>query len=133
MARSAEELLEFPRLREIVRGYTTCAPGRAHVDGLAPGQDRVALEAVFALIGEAVAYLRAGHELGFGALADPAAWLPRLEVRGSVLAPGEILDAASLLETTAWLKQVFRASGAGAAAKEVDAAKFPRLAARAAA
>ncbi|MGH9792548.1 MAG: endonuclease MutS2, partial [Candidatus Acidiferrales bacterium] len=130
MARSAEELLEFPRLREIVREYTTCAPGRAHVEALAPGHDRAALEAAFALIGEAMAYLRAGHELGFGALADPAAWLPRLEVPGSVLAPGEILDAASLLETTAWLKQVFRPSGA-APAKEVDAANFPRLAARA--
>lgn len=134
MARSAEELLEFPRLREIVRGYTTCAPGRAHVEALAPGHDRAALESAFALIGEVMAYLRAGHELGFGALADPAAWLPRLEVPGSVLAPGEILDAGSLLEATALLKQVFRAAGAGAApAKEVDAAKFPRLAARAAA
>ncbi len=135
MARSAEELLEFPRLREIVRGYTTCAPGRAHVEGLAPAHDRAALEAAFALIGEAMAYLRAGHELGFGALADPAAWLPRLEVPGSVLAAAEILDAASLLETTTWLKQVFRTSGRNAAAeeKEVDAAKFPRLASRAAA
>lgn len=135
MSRNVEELLEFDALREIVRAHTTCAPGRAHVDALAPGQDRAALEAAFALIGEAVQYLRAGHELGFGALADPAAWLQRLEVPGSVLAPAEILDAASLLETTAWLKQVFRTSrtGAQAAAKEVDAAKFPRLAARAAA
>lgn len=130
MSRTAEELLEFHSLLAIVRGYTTCAPGRAHVEQLAPGQPRAALEAAFALIGEAAQYLRAGHELGFGSLADPAAWLKRLEVPGAVLAPGEILDAASLMDTVAWLRKSFKDPSASLGAG--DAAKFPRLAARAA-
>jgi DNA mismatch repair protein MutS2 len=130
VSRTAEELLEFGALREVVRGYTTCAPGRAHVESLTPlrprdsvaeGEARAQLAASFALVGEAMAYLRAGHELGFGALADPVTWLPRLEVPGTVLAPAELLDATSLCDTVAWLKQ---------ALKE-DAAKYPRLAARA--
>src|SRR5438132_842920 len=84
--------------------------------------ERAALESAFALICEAAEWLRAGHELGFGALADPQGWLERIEGTGAVLEPGEFLDVASLLETSGWLRQQFRE----------DAAKFPLLAARAA-
>src|SRR6266704_2477917 len=87
-----------------------------------PVWERPALESAFALIREAAEWLRAGRELGFGALADPQGWLERIEGPGAVLEPGEFLDAASLLETSGWLRQQFRE----------DAAKFPLLAARAA-
>ena len=123
MSRTAEDILEFDRLREIVRRYTTCAPGRRAVEALAPTSDLPALEGAFARVREASTYLRAGGEFGFGALADPEAWLARLEAPGAVLAPAELLDAASLLDTGAWLKQAFRA----------EAAKYPLLAERAAA
>ena len=122
MARSAQEVLEFDKLRELLRWRTTCAPGRRAVDVLEPGTNRVALESAFALIREAREWLRVGNELGFGALADPQGWLDRLEGPGAVLEPGELLDAASLLETASWLRQQFRA----------EAVKFPLLAGRAA-
>jgi DNA mismatch repair protein MutS2 len=122
MARSAQEVLEFDKLRELLRLRATCVPGRRAVDVLEPAGNRVALESAFALIREAQEWLRAGHELGFGALADPQGWLDRMEGPGAVLEPGELLDAASLLETAGWLRQQFRE----------EAAKFPLLAARAA-
>jgi DNA mismatch repair protein MutS2 len=122
MSRTAQEVLEFDKLRELLRLRTTCAPGRRAVSSLEPGIERAALELAFALIREAVEWLRAGHELGFGALADPQVWLERIEGLGAVLEPGEFLDAASLLETTGWLRQQFRE----------EAVKFPLLAARAA-
>src|SRR5213080_4012829 len=122
MARTAQEVLEFDKLRELLRLRTTCAPGRRAVDSLEPGTNRVALESAFALIREAREWLRAAHELGLGALADPQRWLDRIEGAGTVLEPGELLDAASLLETAHWLRQQFRE----------EAAKFPLLAARAA-
>ena len=121
MARTAQEVLEFDKLRELLRLRTTCAPGRRAVDALEPGTNRVALESAFALIREAREWLRAAHELGFGALVDPQGWLDRIEGAGAVLEPGELLDAASLLETAGWLRQQFRE----------EAAKFPLLAARA--
>src|SRR5208282_4914715 len=99
VSRTAEELLEFPRLREIVARRTTCAPGRRAVQALAPRFDSAELTAEFDLIREAVAYLRAGSELGFGSLADPEGWLERLVVPSSVLSPAELLDAASLMDT----------------------------------
>ena len=43
MSRSAEELLEFDKLKEIVGRFTTCAPGRRAIAALAPQQDAEAL------------------------------------------------------------------------------------------
>jgi len=121
MSRTAQDVLEFDKLRELLRLRTTCAPGRRAVDALEPCTDRAVLESAFAFIREAREWLRAGRELGFGALADPQGWLEKLEGPGMVLEPGEFLDAASLLETSGWLRQQFRE----------EAAKFPLLAARA--
>jgi len=119
--RKAEELLEFDALRGLVRGYTTCEPGRRCVAALRPGRERSALETEFAQIREAREYLRAGSELGFGSLADPQPWLEHIAAPAAVLAPGELLDAASLLDTTAWLREAFRA----------EKINYPLLAARA--
>ncbi|HYA97600.1 MAG TPA: endonuclease MutS2, partial [Methylomirabilota bacterium] len=129
MSRTAEAILEFDALRELLRRRTTCAPGRRAVDALAPGTPREALDAAFALIREAVEWLRAGRELGFGALADPVEWLARLApedasaeaAQAAILDPAQLLDAASLLETAAWLKEQFRE----------ESEKFTRLASRA--
>src|SRR5215831_18457807 len=123
MSRPANEVLEFDKLRDLLRQRTTCTPGRRFVDGLEPGRNRAALERAFALIREAREWLRLGRELGFGALADPKPWMGRLEAPGAVLEAGEFLDAGSLLETAGWLKQQFRE----------EANKFPLLAARCAA
>src|ERR1700733_2642071 len=90
---------------------------------LAPGQDVVPLDAEFALIREAVAYLRAGCELGFGSLVDPAGWLARIAIPASALSSAELLDASSLMETVSGVRQAFKS----------DASKFPLLAGRAAA
>src|SRR5271170_1335931 len=123
MSRRAEAVLEFDKLRELLRQRTTCAPGRRFLDGLEPGGKREELESAFALIREALEWLRLERELGFGALADPAGWLERLESPGVPLEATDFLDAGSLLETAAWLRQQFRE----------EAAKFPLLAARCAA
>jgi len=121
MSRTAQDVLEFDKLRELLRLRTTCAPGRRAVNALEPGMERAALESAFALIREAGEWLRAERELGFGALADPQGWLEGIVGPGMALEPGEFLDAASLLETGGWLRQQFRE----------EAVKFPLLAARA--
>ncbi len=129
MSRTAEDILEFDRLRDLLRRQTTCAPGRRAVDALSFSQDRSALDAVFALIAEAVAYLGDGSEMGFGLLADPARWLAELEAPVAVLTPPMLLDAASLADTAAILRDSFRDSargGSGPAARQ-----FPLLSARA--
>jgi DNA mismatch repair protein MutS2 len=121
MARSAQDVLEFDKLLELLRQRTTCAPGKRFVEGLQPGTERAEVTKAFALIREGWEWLRAARELGFGGLADPQSWLERLEDAGTVLEPREFLDAATLLEISGWLRQQFRE----------EEAKFPLLAARA--
>ncbi len=138
MPRSAADILEFSQLREIVRGFSTCAPGRRAVEALAFSQERSNLDAAFALIREAMEWLRGGSDLGFGALADPEPWLARLGPDGaevaassSVLTPIELLDAASLLDTTHWLREYFRderKTSAGLASLAESLADFRHLA-----
>ena len=86
MSRTAQDVLEFDKLRELLRLRTTCAPGRRAVNALEPGMERATLESAFALIREACEWLRAGRELGFGALADPQGWLERIEGPGMAAA-----------------------------------------------
>jgi DNA mismatch repair protein MutS2 len=124
VSRRAEELLEFDRLKDIISCATTSAPGRRAVESLAPGHDANALSGEFALIGEAVEYLRGGSELGFGSLADPEPWLARLAVPSSVLSTDELLQATTLMDACAAVRQVLR---------EDDEQKFRLLAGRAAA
>src|SRR5215470_15345035 len=71
MSRSAEKILEFDKLRELVRGRSTCAPGKRALDALVFSRDREKLERGFAVIREAREWLRGGKELGFGALSAP--------------------------------------------------------------
>ena len=123
MSRTATQVLEFDRLKEILAGYSTCAPGHRAIEVLAPGQDVAALDAEFNLIREAVAYLRPGAELGFGSLADPDTWLARLSVPASVLAVEEFLAATSLMDAVQSIRETFKPDGPN----------HPQLTARAAA
>jgi DNA mismatch repair protein MutS2 len=123
VSRSAEQLLEFDRLKDIVGHHTTCAPGRRTTLALQIQHDAAALDSEFTLMREAVAYLRDGSELGFGSLADPESWLGRLIIPGSILVTAELLDVASLMDAAYAVRQTFKQ----------EAAKYPRLSERAAA
>ena len=128
MSRTAEDILEFDRLRELLRRQTTCAPGRRAVDALAFSHDRAALDASFARIAEAIAFQPEGGEMGFGSLADPERWLAELEVSVAVLTPQMMLDAVTLADTVTWLRESFR--GPAQANSASAARKFPLLSAR---
>jgi DNA mismatch repair protein MutS2 len=129
VSRTAEDILEFDRLRDLLRRQTTCAPGHRALDSLSFSQDRPALVATFALIAEAVAYLGDGSGMGFGSLADPARWLAELDAPVAVLTPPMLLDAVSLADTAAVLRDSFRESARGDSGP--TARKFTLLSSRA--
>ena len=118
MSASAERLLEFDKLKEIVSGAATCVPGRRATEALTPREERTALETEFALLREAIERVRAGANLTFGSLADPQPWLEHLGVLGAVLGPAELLDAVGLMQASEGVRQVFKP----------EAHKFPLLA-----
>jgi DNA mismatch repair protein MutS2 len=122
MSRSAQEVLEFDKLRELLRQRTTCVPGRRAVEAQEFSRDAGLLRAEFALIREAREWLRSGKELGFGGLDDPEMWLEKIAGIGVVLEANELLEAASLLETASWLRTQFRE----------ESGKFPLMSAAAA-
>jgi DNA mismatch repair protein MutS2 len=129
VSRTAVDILEFDRLRDLLRRQTTCAPGRRAVDALSFSQDRSALDSAFALIAEAIAFLGDGSEMGFGSLADPARWLAELDAPVAVLTPLMLIDAATLADTAAMVRDSFRdpaRAGSGPTARQ-----FPLLSARA--
>ena len=99
MSRPAEQLLEFDRLKEIVSGFTTCAPGRRAILAVSPQQDVRALNAEFALISEAVAYLRPRLGSRFR-LASRSGTMAREDWRFPLLCSrvAQLLDAATLME-----------------------------------
>jgi DNA mismatch repair protein MutS2 len=133
MSRTAEDILEFGRLRELLRRQTTCAPGRRAIDALSFSTNRAALDAVFALIAESIAYRHDGSEMGFGSVADPEPWLAELGSPAAVLTPPMFLAAASLADTVTLLRDSFRASSNTSPREGVRNAseKFPLLTARA--
>src|SRR5712692_5425916 len=132
MSRTAEDILEFDRLRELLRRQTTCAPGRRAIDALAFSTNRAALDAVFALIAEAITYRHDGSEMGFGSVADPEPWLAELESPAAVLLPSMLLAVASLADTVASLRDSFRANSSASPRDGVrnPSEKFPLVAAR---
>ena len=129
MSRTAEDILEFDRLRELLRRQTTCAPGRHAIDALVFSTDRAALDAGFALIAEAIAYRRDAGEMGFGSVPDPETWLAELGSPASVLIPPLLLAVASLADTVASLRETFRSSSSDISRNLPG--KFPLLTARA--
>ena len=108
MSRSAQDVLEFDKLRELLRQRTTCVLGRRAIDALVFSQNFDFLRGQFALVREAREWLRSGRDLGFGALSDPAVWLAKIEGPGAALEPAEFREATSLLETAGWLHTQFR-------------------------
>jgi DNA mismatch repair protein MutS2 len=135
VSRTAEDILEFDRLRELLRRQTTCAPGRRAIDALAFSTDRGSLDAVFALIAEATAYRQDGSEMGFGSVADPEPWLAEVESPAAVLTPPMLLAVASLADTVASLRESFRSSSSASSGdiSRNPSGKFPLLTARASA
>jgi len=91
MSRPAEEILEFDSCAKLLRaGARRVRPGRGALDALKFSQDRERLERGFALIREAREWVRAGKELGFGALSDPEGLAHETRRAGNRIGSGRI-------------------------------------------
>jgi DNA mismatch repair protein MutS2 len=94
-------VLEFDRLREIVRGCCQSELGQQAVDSLAPTTDAEWIERQQQLTAEIRAFLRAGGRFDFGALTDPCQLVLRARIGGAILETTELRDVILLVDRAA--------------------------------
>jgi len=94
-------VLEFDRLREMVRGCCQSELGRQAVDALAPTTDAEWIERQQQLTAEVREFLRAGGGFDFGALIDPAQLILRARIAGVALDPAELRDVVLVVDRAA--------------------------------
>ena len=97
LAHTSAEMLEFARLREMVAGYATTAPGRAWTLALEPSGDAGWSSIEQQRVSEALRLLRAGPSFDFHGLVDPGDWLNRARIHGAVLEVEELRALSSLV------------------------------------
>jgi len=94
-------VLEFDRLREMVRGCCQSELGQQAVDALAPTTDATWINRQQQLTAEVRAFLRAGGRFDFGGLIDPRQLVLRARISGATLETTELRDAILLVDRAA--------------------------------
>jgi len=130
MIHSSADLLEFESLRQILSRYLASEFGRAELEKVAPGTDRLLLEEMHSEVGEAIGYLEAARKpqpAARGAavrirfdLPDAAVAIRKVSIEGAVLETNEIAALTDVLGRAAEARGLLMA---------VEG-RFPRLAAR---
>ncbi len=93
------ELLEFPKVRELVAGYTFCSLGKDLALQAEPGTDARAIRAELALVTELVELLGQGQSPPFAGLADVRLVARRAAI-GAMLTAEQLLEIAGTLSCT---------------------------------
>ena len=97
LGHTSAEMLEFARLREMVAGYATTAPGRAWTLALEASGDAGWASGEQLRVSEALRLLRAGPSFDFHGLIDPCDWLDRARIHGAVLEMDELRALSALV------------------------------------
>ncbi len=94
-------VLEFDRLREIVRGCCQSELGQQAVDALAPTTDAAWIDRQQQLTAEVRNFFRAGGRFDFGGLIDTSQLVHRARIAGATLETTELRDAILLVDRAA--------------------------------
>ncbi len=93
------ELLEFPKIRELLAGYAACSLGKELARQLEPGRDAESIRAEIALVTEMTEALVRGLSPPFGGLHDIRLLVRRAAI-GSMLSATELLEVKDTLQCT---------------------------------
>jgi DNA mismatch repair protein MutS2 len=97
LAHTSAEMLEFARLREMVAGYGTTAPGREWTLALEPSGDGEWAKIEQQRVSETLRLLRGGPSFDFHGLIDPGDWLDHARIHGAVLGVDELRALSALV------------------------------------
>lgn len=93
---TSAEMLDYPRLRELVSTYASTETGRAWTLGLEPSGDAIWAAAEQQRVDEMLRALRVGAGFDFHGLIDPDALLERARIAGAMLEVEELRSLAGL-------------------------------------
>src|SRR5512140_2970029 len=98
LSHSSERVLEFDRLREILRGYSWSPLGADSIARLRPTADRAWIEREHRLTQEVRGFLRSGARFDFTGLADHSKLLAKARTQGAVLETTELRDVIAVVD-----------------------------------
>src|SRR5512143_3830074 len=116
-------VLEFYKVREVLKGYASSEPGRMMVDGVVPMTDPASVGRALKETHELHSYVGLGREFPISGLREVSSALARASVEGASLRPEELLGVLSVARTSRLVK----------AALTRTKAEYPLLYARASA
>ncbi|HVJ08769.1 MAG TPA: Smr/MutS family protein [Acidisarcina sp.] len=91
-------VLEWPRLLELLAGYSHSALGRKWILDLVPSSDRVWLERQHGLVDEMRLLLEQGASVPLSSLFDPTTLLDKARIPGAALEPEELRALINLMD-----------------------------------
>lgn len=98
------DILEFPKIQEMLEKHATSQPGMAICRSLMPETDPDTIQRLQDETSAARERIKHNHELSFAKVTDLSSVLERLEA-GNPLSPGELLRISDLLDTAVRAKK----------------------------
>ncbi len=103
---NSTRVLEFDRLRELLRGYCQSELGQTRVEALEASADRAWIERQQQLTSEIRRYLASGGCFDFAGLIDPRKLLEKSRIQGAMLEVLEIRDLLTLVDRVAEWREI---------------------------
>lgn len=93
------QILEFPKLRELLASYAATSLGRELIERLEPSTEIEQIRSAIALVSEMVQSLGQGHDPPLGGVTDVRILVRRATI-GAMLSAAQLLDIASVMNAT---------------------------------
>src|SRR6185369_7614320 len=106
LSNSSERVLEFDRLREILRGYSWSPLGANSIAALLPTADREWMQREQRLTEEVRGFLRSGGRFDFSGMADHSTLLAKARIQGAVLETLELRDVIAVVDRAAEWREI---------------------------
>jgi DNA mismatch repair protein MutS2 len=103
---SSAQVLEFDRLRGLLRGYGQSELGQGRIEALAATADRGWIERQQQLTSEIRQYIRAGGRFDFSGLGDPRKALEKSRIQGAMLEVSELRGLLTLVDRVAEWREI---------------------------
>lgn len=97
-------VLEFYKVRDILKQYAASEPGAERADALVPSDDPAWIKRSLKEVYDLAGFINAGNSVPLGGLKDVTAQLKKAAVEGAMLSPHELADVAGVARCSRLVK-----------------------------